>query len=141
MENRSIELQEEWVKLNEDKIPAGEYIVTNFIQNSEGVKISLDDEKVAVEIYFDGNPLLIREAMEGIRIRTWAEIQSKYNDKSFFRDHFFFEVNNSLLIDWAIEEGCGFYEKDKIKHYCIVTSEELIDILAEFEPSVNVSKM
>ncbi len=141
MENRSENLKEEWIKLEEEKIPEGEFYATSFVQNMEGVKISLDDGKFAVEIFFDGVPFLIRQAVEGIRMRTWAEIQTKYDDKSFFRRHFFFLVKNSLLIEWAVEEGCGFYEKDKIIHYCIVTSEELIDILAEFAPSVKVSKI
>jgi hypothetical protein len=139
MENRTVDFQEKWESIESINIPEGQFIVTNFVQNSDGTKVSLDDEKFVVEIFFDGIPLLIRQAIEGVRMRTWGEVQAKYNDKWFFHNHFFFEVTNSLLTNWVAEEGCGFYETSKIKHYCIVTSEEMIDILAEFEPIVNVS--
>ena len=139
MENRSVKLPEEWIRLGDDKIPDGEYIVTNFVQNKDGTRMLLDDEKYSVEIVFDGIPLLIRQAMEGLRMHTWGEVQKKYNNKAFFRDHFFYLVENSLLVKWAVEEGVGFYDEGQIKHYCIVTSEELIDILATFEPTITVT--
>ena len=141
MEANNINMSENWLKWNPIDIPKGEYIVTSFTQDKNGVKILLDDEKHAVEVFFDGVPLLIRQAMEGIRMRTWGEIQDKYHDKSYFRHHFFFLVKNSLLTEWAVEEGAGFYEREEISHYCIVTSEELIDILATFEPEIKVTSV
>ena len=134
-------LQEEWIQAEKDVIPEGQFIVTSFIQNTDGTKMFLNDEKIAVEIFFDGIPLLLRSAVEGIRMWTWSEIQLKYRDKSFFRNWFFFQVQNSKLTKWAIEESCDFYNNDQIYQYCIVTSEELIDVLATFKPIVNVSKL
>lgn len=132
--------QEEWVKLQQHKIPEGQFVVTSFVQNSDGARIILDDEENIVEIFFDGVPSLIRIATEGIRMRTWGEIQLKYQDKFFFRNCFFYQVKNSKLTKWAIEESCNFYDSEQLNHYCIVTSEELIDILASFEPIVTLLK-
>jgi hypothetical protein len=77
MEDRAMNSKEEWVKLQQHTIPEGQFVVTSFIQNLDGVRIILDDEESAVEIFFDGVPSLIRIAPEGVRMRTWGEIQLK----------------------------------------------------------------
>ena len=141
MENRSIDMKEEWIKIGQDKIPKGQFVVTSFVQNSEGTKVVLADEKNTVEIFFDGIPSMLRSATEGIRMRTWSEVQLKYNDKFIFENWFFFEIKRSKLIEWIIEESCNFYDGDKLNHFCIVTGEELIDIIASFEPVIKISKI
>jgi hypothetical protein len=139
MENRAMDTQEEWVKLQQHKIPEGQFVVTRLVQDSDGTRIILDDDKNIIEIFFDGVPFLIRIATEGIRMRTWSEIQLKYQDKLFFRNWFFYQVQNSKLVEWAIGESCDIYDSEQLTHYCIVTSEELIDILASFEPIITLS--
>ncbi|MEB3104082.1 hypothetical protein [Ferviditalea candida] len=141
MENRASDMQEEWTRLEHGVIPEGQFIVTSLIQNSDGTKVVLDDEKNVVEIVFDGIPSLVRITTEGIRMRTWSEVQLKYQNKFFFQNWFFYQVQNSKLSKWAKEESCNFYEEEQLKHYCIVTSEEVIDILAAFKPIVKVSKI
>jgi len=133
-----VNTQEEWIKLQQHKIPDGQFVVTSLVQNSDGTTIVLDDERSVVKIFFDGVPSLVRIATEGARMRTWSEVQLKYQDKSFFRDWFFYYVQNSKLTEWAIEESCNFYDKEQLNHYCIVTTEELIDILASFEPVITI---
>lgn len=115
-------MQEEWIKIKLYEIPDGKFIVTSFVQNSDGTKILLDDERIAVEIFFDGIPFLVRNSVENMRMRTWSEVQLKYCDKFIFRNTFFFEVKNSKLIKWAMEESCGFYDESQLRHYCIVTT-------------------
>ena len=139
MDRREIGLSEDWVKITGNGIPEGEFIVTSFVQDVNGVKILLDDGEHIVDIFFDGIPVLCSSAVEGIRMRTWENVQIKYNDKSIFRKSFFFEVKNSELIKWCIQESCGYYEEYQLKHYCIVTGEEMIDIVSTFEPTVKVS--
>ena len=76
--NREPEMQEEWIKLEQYGIPKGEFIVTELIQDCEGTKVVLDDEKDRVEIFFDGIPVLVRNTVEGMRMGTWGAVQSKY---------------------------------------------------------------
>ena len=92
--NREPEMQEEWIKLEQYGIPKGEFIVTELIQDCEGTKVVLGDEKDSVEIFFDGVPVLVRNTVEGMRMGTWGAVQSKYADQSFFRDTILFEVKN-----------------------------------------------
>lgn len=141
MENRATDIQEEWIKLKQYEIPDGKFIVTSFVQNSDGTKILLDDERITVEIFFDGIPVLARNSVENMRMRTWSEVQLKYCDKFIFRNTFFFEVKNSKLIKWVMEESCGFYDESQLRHFCIVTTEEMIDIIAAFDPTVKVNNL
>jgi len=117
MENSN---NEEWIKIEQYRIPDGEYIVTSFVQNIEGVKIVLEDDIYLVKIIFDGIPVLLRDTVEGIRMRTWGEVQFKYEDKGFFRCNFLFKIENSSLINWCVEESCGFYKANQLMHFCIV---------------------
>ena len=90
MGNKEINFSEEWIKIIRNDIPDGEYIVTNFVQNINGTKIMLDDGEHIVDIFFDGIPVLSRNTIEGIRMRTWGNVQLKYNDKFIFRKSFTF---------------------------------------------------
>ena len=102
MENKGTDFSEEWIKIKKDDIPEGEYIVTNFVQDLEGTKIFLNDGEHNIEIFFDDIPVLVRNTIEGLRMRTWGNVQLKYNDKSIFRKSFFFEVKNSDLLKWCV---------------------------------------
>lgn len=69
-------------------------------------------------------------------MKTWGNVQVKYNDRFIFRKSFFFEIKKSELIKWCVEESCGFYDADGLRRYCIVTSEEMIDIISTFDPII-----
>ena len=142
MMNNKFNMNEDWIKLENDEIPKGNrYAVSKFIQDDTGTRIFLDNASFAAEIIFDGIPLLVRNSSEDcVRMRTWSYAQEKY-DNTFFREDFFFEIKNSSLIDWLIEESYGFYEKEKIKHYCIVANDGFIDILSAFAPKIIISKI
>ena len=126
---------EEWIKITDDNIPKGDYVVVNFVQNSNHTKISLSDGKYTVLVIFNGIPILTQNTIEGIRMRTWGNAQLKYN-KYMFRESFLFEIKNSNLIKWCVQESCGFYKESQLKHYCIVTCEELVDIVSTFDPII-----
>lgn len=140
MENKGTVFSEEWIEIIRSDIPEGKYIVTKFVQDLDGTKILLDNGEHNIEVFFDGIPVLVRNTIEGLRMRTWGNVQLKYNDKSIFRNSFFFEVKKSDLVKWCVQESCGFYEEHQLKHYCIITSEELIDIIATFEPILRILK-
>lgn len=139
MENRAIKLQENWVKWKPTKnIPEGNYIITKQIQDTNGLKFMLEDGINSLEICFDGITPIFRSSVEGIRMRTWGEVQKRYNDKFFFRNWFIYIVERSKFSIWAEEESCGFYSSEQLTHYCIVTSEEIVDILSPFKPTIKV---
>lgn len=133
--------QEDWIKIRSHNLPKGEFLVTSLVQDAMGTKIKLDNEEYIVEILFDGIPALLRSAVEGLRLATCIDVQLKYDDDFYFREEFFYEVKNSKLVKWCVEESCGSYSASELRHYCIVTSEELIDIVSTFEPTIKVSSV
>ncbi len=139
MENRNLDMKENWIKWNPLNLPEGDYVVTKFLQNIDGTEITLSDESNNISIVFDGITPLVRTSIEGIRMRTWGEVQQKYDNKYFFRNWFLYKVENSKLAKWAEEESCGFYKSEKLLHFCIVTNEDIIDVLSTFEPNIFIS--
>lgn len=99
---------------------------------------SIEMNENCVEVLFDGVTPIVRTSIEGIRMRTWGEVQLKYENKAFFKNWFLYKVENSKLVDWAAEESCGFYEKERLIHFCVVTGEDLIDVISTFEPKVGI---
>lgn len=138
-EDKMMEEQEEWIKPERFDIPKDEYVVTGLCQDTEVLRIKLESERYAVEILFDGIPVMFQEAVEGMRMNTWGSVQERYGDRYYFRYVFFFEIKNSKLVKWCIKESCGFYNENELKHFCIVTSEEMIDVVSTFEPEVSIT--
>lgn len=139
MEKSNLEIQEQWLKWNPSKLPEGDYTVISFTQDLEGTKIILENEKNMVKVFFDGIILLARISTEGIRIQTVGEIQYKKCDDYFFRGWFLYRIENSKLSDWVTEESCGIYDSLELIHICIVTDEDLIDIISTFEPEIEIT--
>ncbi|MCI5141352.1 MAG: hypothetical protein D3909_06440 [Candidatus Electrothrix sp. ATG1] len=71
--------------------------------------------------------LTYRNIDEGSLLRSleWADGQANYP---------LFIVENSDWVEWFHKESCGTYEESNIIHYAIITPNDCIDILAEFEP-------
>ena len=130
--------QEDWIKPEKYRLPKGKFLVTSLVQDALGTKINLGNEEFVVEIFFDGIPVLLRSTVEGLRIHTWEDVQLKYEDRFYFRENFFYEVKNSKLVKWCVEESYGCFGDSELRHYCIVTSEEFIDIVSTFEPMIKV---
>lgn len=131
-----MDMTEEWIK--QSTVPKGDFIVISYTENIDGTKIILESDDYLTEIFFDGATIFSRRGLESFMMQTWSKVQIQYNDRYFFRNHFFYEVLNSKLVCWIKEESQGFYDDLKIRHYSIVTSNEIVDILASFEPIVTV---
>ena len=130
---------ETWNKEGQTLITPGQYVIVELVQNIKGLSVVLENDEYILEVFFDGIPVLIQNSIEGIRMRTWATIQDINGDKEFFRNWFLFKVFNSKLIEWIVDESCGFYSKESLNHYSIVTGEELVDIVATFKPIIKVN--
>jgi hypothetical protein len=138
MKEKTKAAEEERLKCNPCNIPSGDFIVTSVLDNFNGTKITLDDENTVVEILFNGGASLLRLSNESMRMQTWGNVQKKYDDGNYFVGHFFYVVNNSSLSKWAEEENYSVFEANEFTHYCIVTSDDFIDILSTFEPTITM---
>ena len=65
-------------------------------------------------------------------------VQEKNNDRAYLGKWFLYKIENSDFMKWAVKESCGFYSEEDLLHFCIVTENDIVDILSLGEPTVVV---
>ncbi len=74
--------------------------------------------------------------------KLFSDLQEKYGPE--FHNHWtFFKVNNSDFVKWVEQESCtiasSWATKEKpMQHVCLLTMEEVIDIIVYGEPKVTL---
>ncbi len=129
---------EKWTAWNPTNIAGDPAYYVEIFQEEEATRFTLDCEHKIIDVLFYGFVPIYLYSVEGIRMATWASIQEKEHDRFYFQKWFLYRIENSDFLDWAIKEGCGFYKKEEFMHYCIVTQDDVVDILANCEPVIVV---
>ena len=110
----------------------GKVIIEEIVDSDEGLSIfirTLDNEENRYRILFDPY-VAYRNMDEGFRTKTFSEVGGF--------DGSLYLIDNSNWLRWLHEESLGYYRDWEIKHYFIVTSADCLDVLSEFEPTVEV---
>ena len=108
------------------------------LENDEGIKFAINCDDKTINVLFAGMVPIYMRSEEGIRVLSWSTVQEKNKDKSYFSKWPIYKIENSCLIKWALMESCGFYSEESLMHYCIVTEQEIIDILSMCVPIITV---
>lgn len=98
-------------------------------------------ENHTVDVYFHCHVPIYLYSDEGIRMASYMPVQEKHHDKAYFNKWFLHKVENSDFIQWAVKESCGFYSEEELLHFCIVTSNDVVDILSSGEPDIIVREI
>lgn len=104
-----------------------------YVESSEDddcTKFIVHCENCLLEVCFYRQVLAYMHSDEGLRFLSYSIEQEKNNDKYCMRDKIVYKIENSCMVKWAAAEGCGFYEENSLIHYCIVTDNEFVDIIA-----------
>jgi hypothetical protein len=106
----------------------------DFLDDKKGFTVKLTDSmgadaKYAVNF---GWVYSYKVSNESFRLRLLDELHKD----NLYKNHQFFFVENSEWISWLHTETQRVYEGHNIKHYLIITSEDVIDVLSEHEPTV-----
>lgn len=72
-----------------------------------------------------------RNTDESYRLKTINELRCMSESSIFIS-------TNSDYLDWFNYESLGIYSNEKQKHYVILTSENVIDVLSLDEPSITI---
>lgn len=131
-------MKEEWVQYDINIIPKDLYEVTSVIQDCNGTVIELEGEHFRMRIKF-GFVDAIRVCDEGRRIRTYNEVDEIQIYRENFIGNPIFLVNNSEFNNWIIRESMGIYTD--LKHYSIITMNDIVDIISSFPPEINISNL
>jgi len=97
----------------------------------EGIRLLLkgDDKHAPILRVMFESILAYRNIDESCFLRTFERIK----DREIFP---LYKVRNSVFLAWLNEESYGSYEDQNIVHYAFFCQDEIIDILSQFEPTV-----
>ena len=142
MKNNDIYMQmksnENYIVWNPDNIAScvADYVEIN--EDEDELSFAVNCEECVITVSFSGIVPIYVYSEEGIRMMSWSIVQEKNKDRFYFAKWPIYKVENSCLIRWALLESCGFYSEDALTHYCIVTDQEIVDIISMCEPKITV---
>ncbi len=139
-------MSEKWIRKKISGIKNENYYYMKIlIDSSNGLEIlmvdgTLDKEKRgdSVKINF-GFAESYRFCDEHCRLDLLNELSEKYGT-DFYAKKNFFEVKNSKYIDWLNEASSGIAEEMDLKHYVIMDSDSILDIVFTGEPEFEFIK-
>lgn len=125
---------ENWIKW-QPKGMGGLYAYFTIPEHDEnGINFIVQCAEGAVKISFDGNIPFYVFSDEGLRTASYAPVQQQHNDRHYFNKWFLYKIENSDLLKWIGLESCGFIAGRYEKHFCIVTEDDVVDILSSVDP-------
>ena len=109
------------------------------VKDTEELEFNLvfNDTDDIVKIVFQYGVLSYQNTDEGKRLRAINYLVDNYDD-DFYGDWTLFEVEKSSFLNWFQEENYGIYQDDEIKHLVLLTSNDVVDILTDYEPKVSI---
>jgi hypothetical protein len=131
-------VEERWIKWEPIKDLANKYSIELISENKEGLIIVLSshsDSKKLVKIIFKDSVDSYRSTDESLRLSSVHDF-FKYSKHTLNGAWTFFKVNNSTYAQWLSEQSYGLSEPTLFTHFLLLTSDEVIDLIATYEPTV-----
>lgn len=131
---------EKWKEVFVGTIPKAVYQVQLINGEKEGLTIKLSGSQTCVMINF-GMVQAVRMLDEGIvqsNLYSENEIR-KYKDNDF--QNIIYEVKDGEFSEQINQISDGYGEVLNLKHYVVITQNYNIDIVTEWEPTIETSKM
>lgn len=129
-----------WKEVFVGTIPKAAYQVQLINGEKQGLTIELLSSQTCVMINF-GMVQAVRMLDEGIvqsNLYSDNEIQ-KYKDNDF--QNIIYEVQDGEFAEQINQISDGYGEVLNLKHYVVITQNYNIDIVTEWEPTIEISKM
>lgn len=131
---------ERWQEIFASKIPKGVYQMQMQNGENQGLIINLLNDYACVTIKF-GMVQAVRMLDEGIvqsNLYSDTEIE-KYKKNNF--QNVIYEVQNGNFMKQINKISDGYGEILNLKHYVLITQNYNVDIVTEWEPSLEVKQM
>jgi hypothetical protein len=115
----------------------GVYYITGIESNPSYFKIKLEQESTAqcVEVLFSGFVSAFRFVDEGLRLKLYSDLSEKYG-ADFYHYWTFFEVKNSDYLQWLAVQSYTVSDFYELRHFVIMGSDCMLDIVTACEPEV-----
>lgn len=131
---------EKWKEVFVDTIPKAVYQMQLINGEKQGLTIELSSSQTCVMINF-GMVQAVRMLDEGIvqsNLYSDNEIQ-KYKNNDF--QNIIYEVQDGEFAEQINQISDGYGEVLNLKHYVVITKNYNVDIVTEWEPTIEISKM
>jgi len=126
---------EEWIRWQPFEKMSGKFYVDTLMMLEEGLIIKLSKGEQKIEIVFDGYVDAYRYTNDSFSFKIPSDLAKKYGI-DFYGDCSFFKVTNSEYLAWLLEQSCTWSGRFPFMHFCIVGGDEVVDVLAQYEPIV-----
>lgn len=139
MTSRVRALKEKWTRWEPINNLDEKYYVETIIDNSDGFKIVLSSAKDferKIQIHFKDSVKAYRRTNETFSLQTVHFLDENY-EEDFYGKWSFFKVANSEYLEWLNKQSFGISETFNFTHFCILGSDDMIDIAANYEPEVS----
>ena len=128
---------EEWIRWEPIKNLSGKYYLDNLIHSADEFIVKLSDDKQKVELYSKLFIDAYRYTNKNYQLKVSKKLSEKYGN-NFYQNWTFFKVNNSEYLAWISKKSGTWSDYIGLQHYCILGSDEIIDVLALSEPIVKI---
>jgi len=130
---------EKWTRWEPINNLSKKYYVELITDDYYGFKILLSDAKNAdkkVEILFRDSVDIYRRTNETFVLLTLKSLNDTYGI-DFYGNWSFFKIENSEYLDWIKKQSYEISESLNFKHFCILGADDMIDVIANYEPKVS----
>jgi len=130
---------EEWKRWEPMQGLSGRFVIDSLMLSYDAliIQLSAEDNDTKIEIVFDGNIDAYRYTNESFCFTIFSDLSKKYGD-DFYSNCSFFKITNSEYIQWISGKSAGWADALPFRHFCIVGNDEVLDILACYEPKVKI---
>ncbi len=131
---------EEWTRWQPTQGLSGKYYLESLTWSEQGVIILLSDESNSqkIEIIFKDFVDAYRCTNESFYFLLFSDLSKQYGT-DFYKDWSFFKVQNSKYIQWLSIKSATWADQFSFIHFSIFGGNEIIDIVARYEPTVSIS--
>ena len=132
-------MKEVWSQCQKTKVPKDNYELDKMVCDGSNAKIFLIGDMNSLLVEFNGGVWSAKFSDEIVRIKTYNKIGNLPEFSGGFCWNPLYKIENSELLDWAMEESEG-YGLD-LQHYVLVTQDSIADILSLFPPAITVRRL
>jgi hypothetical protein len=130
---------EEWTRWTPIQGLDGNYYLDFFAWSAKGFIVELISGKKGkkIQIVFADYIDAFRYTNESFYLKVLDNTSAK-QDVDFYKNFSLFKITNSQYLAWLSEKSCTLSDRCDFIHFCILGGDEVIDIVANYEPKVTI---
>lgn len=130
---------EEWTRWEPTQDLSARFVIDALTLSHDGliVKLSAENSTKKIEIIFDDSLDGHRYTNESFCFKIFSDLSDRYGTE-FYRSWSFFIITNSEYVQWLSQKSFGYAGEFSFKHFCIVGDDDILDIVARYQPTVRI---